>query len=138
MNIPYENEFDIVVFKSVLGGIGSGSNKPAQGSAIREMHKSLKSGGELLFAENLTASPFHKFLRAKFVKWGTSWRYVSIDEMNEFLQPFNNFTYSTTGFSGAFGRNERQRDLLAAADKIFFNRLFPSHWKYIITGVARK
>src|SRR5215203_6720882 len=44
LNIPYAEEFDIVVFKSVLGGIGE---KETQAEAVRQMHKALKKSGEL-------------------------------------------------------------------------------------------
>src|SRR5262245_18220178 len=40
--IPYRMEFDIVMFKSVLGAIGG---KQSQAQAIREIHKALKPGG---------------------------------------------------------------------------------------------
>lgn len=136
-DIPYVERFDIVLFKSVLGGIGS-SDKGAQAKAIREIHKALKKGGELFFAENLTGSPVHRFFRHKCVTWGKTWRYISIDDMQEFLIPFEKVTYGTFGFVGAFGRDDRQRNALGYIDKVLLNRLLPSNWKYIIAGVARK
>ena len=42
----------------------------------------------VFFAENLVASPLHTLFRRRFVKWGTEWRYVSLEEMHEFLLPF--------------------------------------------------
>ncbi|MET0752297.1 MAG: class I SAM-dependent methyltransferase [Pyrinomonadaceae bacterium] len=147
-NIPYEEHFDIIVFKSVLGaigssgditeGLGSGGDKNLQAKAIREMHKALKTGGELFFAENLVASPVHVFFRQKMVKWGAMWRYVTIEEMKEFLSPFSEVKLQTNGFAGTFGRTETQRNLLGRFDRIFFDRVMPDSWKYIISGVARK
>jgi SAM-dependent methyltransferase len=135
--IPYTEEFDIVVFKSVLGGIVSDTNEP-QLKVVREIHKALKKGGELFFAENLVASPLHMFFRRKLVKWGTTWRYLTIEEMNEFLAPFSEVRQRTIGFAATFGRNETQRNLLALADKHIFEKIVPERWKYIIAGVARK
>ncbi len=136
--IPYENQFDIIAFKSVLGGIGRNDNKRAQQAAIDQIHKALKPGGKLLFAENLTASGFHKFIRRKFVRWGESWRYVTLSEMAEFLKAFSNVEIRTTGVLGAFGRTERQRHLFAGIDQAVLNRVTPARWKYIVYGIAQK
>ncbi len=135
LNIPYTDEFDIVVFKSVIGVF---EDKDLQKKALGEMHKALKKGGELFFAENLVASPLHKFLRRKMIKWGTSWRYITIGEMHEFLEPFAEKNLNINGFAGTFGRTETQRNLLALSDKLLFERIVPEKWKYIIAGVARK
>jgi SAM-dependent methyltransferase len=135
LDIPYAEEFDIVVFKSVIGVLGE---KELQQKAISEIHKALKKGGELFFAENLVGSPLHMFFRRKAVRWGTTWRYVTIEEMNEFLAPFSEKKLRTIGFAGAFGRTEAQRNLLALGDKFVFERIVPESWKYIVAGVARK
>jgi len=137
-SIPYTEQFDIILFKSVLGGIGSQGGKEMQSKAIREMYRALKKGGELFFAENLVASPIHKFSRQKWVKWGERWRYVSIEEVGEFLSPFSQVHLRTTGFAGALGVSETQRNWLGLFDQIILDRLVPSRWKYIVAGVARK
>ncbi len=137
-NSPYHEQFDIIVFKSVLGGIGSRGGVDSQQKAISAIHKALKKGGELFFAENLAASPVHKFLRRKFVRWGTNWRYVSISEMKEFLKPFSTVQLSEFGFTGAFGRTETQRNWLGMLDRIILDRLVPDNWNYIMAGVAKK
>src|SRR5262249_26960153 len=87
--IPYTMDFDVVLFKSVLGAIGRLGGRQSQAQAISEMYKALKPGGELFFAENLIGSPLHQFCRKKFVKWGNAWRYISVEEMQEFLTPFS-------------------------------------------------
>src|SRR5690606_26588047 len=84
-NIPYENHFDVIAFKSIIGGIGRNNNPEIQAKVFTEIHKALKPGGKLLFAENLVASPFHQRLRKKFIRCGNSWKYVSLDEVNGFL-----------------------------------------------------
>jgi len=55
LDIPYAEAFDVVLFKSVLGGIGRGNRKDRQCRAVAEMYRALKPGGELWFAENLVA-----------------------------------------------------------------------------------
>lgn len=137
-NIPYENHFDIIVFKSIIGGIGSNDNYEIQEKVFKQIHKALKPGGKLLFAENLVASPLHRQLRKRFVKWGSSWRYVSINEMKEFLKDFSKVELKTTGMLGTFGRNERQRNFLSGVDNLLLNKVAPRAWKYIAYGVAQK
>jgi len=136
--IPYRVKFDVILFKSMLGAIGRLGGKHLQAQAVSEMHSALKPGGELFFAENLVGSQAHQFLRKKFVKWGNTWRYVTVPEMQEFLTPFSNVEYRTVGFAGAFGRNELQRNCLGLLDQTLFDYVAPSNWRYIIVGVAKK
>lgn len=137
-DIPYENYFDIIVFKSIIGGIGRNDNYDIQQKVFNEIYKALKPGGKLLFAENLKASSFHQRVRKRFVNWGSSWRYVSINEMKAFLKDFSNCEIKTTGILGTFGRNERQRILLSSMDKLILNKICPENWKYICYGIAEK
>lgn len=136
--IPYENHFDLIVFKSIIGGIGRNNNIEIQQQVFRQIHKALKPGGMLLFAENLTASPIHKLLRKRFVQWGDSWRYISLDELKSFLQFFSSFQIKSNGFLATFGRNEAQRKFLAHLDDLIFNHICPENWKYIGYGIAVK
>lgn len=136
--IDYESEFDIIVFKSVLGGVGRNENIEAQQLAIDSILKALKPGGQLVYAENLVASKFHQVLRERFVPWGQFWRYITIDEMKVFLKDFKDHDYYTTGFLGTFGRNETQRRVLGSLDQKIFNGVVPDKWKYIMAGVATK
>jgi SAM-dependent methyltransferase len=136
--IPYENYFDIIVFKSIIGGIGRNDNFEIQKKVFKEIFKALKPGGKLLFAENLIASPFHQILRKRYVNWGNSWRYVSLNEMKEFMKDFSTCDIKTTGVLGTFGRNESQRNLLSTVDQLILNQVSPDSWKYISYGVAQK
>jgi SAM-dependent methyltransferase len=137
-NIPYEEYFDLIVFKSIIGGIGRNDNYKNQHKVFKEIYKALKPGGKLLFAENLAASAVHRRLRKRFVQWGSSWRYVSLDEMKEFLSDFSYYDIKTTGLLGTFGRTERQRNVLSAVDDLVLNKICPDRWKYICYGIAEK
>jgi SAM-dependent methyltransferase len=136
--LEFDGEFDIVVFKSLLGALDGPDRVATQRAAIAGMHRALRPGGELFFAENLLASPAHRFLRQRYVAWGRRWRYVAIKEMLDFLSPFSHVEYRTIGFSGAFGRSRRQRSILGAMDRAGLDRLVPPRWRYIILGVARR
>lgn len=137
-NIPYENYFDVIVFKSIIGGIGRNNNLEKQYKVFEQIHKALKNDGQLLFAENLIASPLHQQMRKRFIQWGTSWRYVSLEEMKDFLKIFKSYQINTTGVLATFGRNEWQRGYLAILDDFLFNKICPDEWKYIAYGIAKK
>jgi SAM-dependent methyltransferase len=138
LNLPYADAFDLLVFKSVLGGIGHNGERERQRQAVQEMYKALKPGGELWFAENLVGSPVHSVLRDLFIDWAPRWRYISMGELADFLDPFASVTCRTFGVLGAFGRSERQRTILGRIDKLILNALVPAGWRYIAVGVARK
>ena len=136
LDIPYRGYFDIVAFKSVLGEIGHNS-KESQMNAVRQIHACLRDTGELLFAENLVASPVHRYLRNRYVEWAKIWRWVTIPEMLEFLSIFSQVRYMTLGFLGALGRNEWQRNVLGAIDRKL-DPVVPERWRYLMIGIARK
>jgi SAM-dependent methyltransferase len=135
--IPYENHFDIVIFKSILGGISRDNNDTLKNQVLQQVHKSLKPGGMLLFAENTEASLLHKTMRKRFIKWGNEWNYVKIKEVPDLFSSFQQMEYITTGFWGTFGRNEAQRRFLGKIDRVF-DYLIPARNRYILIGYARK
>jgi len=58
--MEYEHKFDIVLFKSVLGGIGYGNNRQKQQAALNAIHRALKPGGGIALCGKscgITASP---------------------------------------------------------------------------------
>tara|TARA_B100001540_G_C15640327_1_gene566266 strand:- start:90 stop:794 length:705 start_codon:yes stop_codon:yes gene_type:complete len=138
LNINYSSFFDVIIFKSVLGGIGRNDNINNQKKAIDQIYKALKKGGKLLFVENLSASQLHKIIRNKFITWSKAWRYISEEEMIVFLNQFSTFQLKTFGFLGTFGRTEAQKTILGILDKYFFEKILPTRMNYIITGVAIK
>jgi SAM-dependent methyltransferase len=136
-NIPFENYFDLIVFKSIIGGIGNGDIEKQQ-KVFDQIHKALKRGGKLLFAENIKASFLHRFFRNYFTKWSAYWRYVTPMELKKFLSNYSSFELKTNGVTGTFGRNEKQKNFLSKADKILLNHITPERWKYIAYGIATK
>jgi len=110
LDIPYENHFDLLGFKSIIGGVGRDNNTQNQRKAFEQIHRALKPGGVLVFAENLAASQMHKTLRKKFVKWGDSWRYLSLKELSDYLSIFSSAELQSTGVMASFGRNQNIAD----------------------------
>lgn len=135
-DIGFTNEFDVVIFKSVLGGVGAVGGYESQRRAVDSMRSALQPGGVLLFAENISASPLHRALRQHFVRWGSNWLYPSRGDLLNMLSGFERVEYSTAGFIGLLGRTERQRSLLARADSLLLDWAVNPTWNYVMFGAA--
>ncbi|MEJ6981359.1 class I SAM-dependent methyltransferase [Pedobacter sp. P351] len=133
--IPYENHFDLIVFKSILGGISSNNQDVYKKKTLDEIYKALKPGGILLFAENLQGSFLHTALRKKF---GTkNWNYLRLNEIDKIFSEYRSIEYTTVGFLGCLGRTENQRTVLGKIDTVL-DKLLPGKYKYIAIGIAVK
>ncbi|HOY30214.1 MAG TPA: class I SAM-dependent methyltransferase [Flavobacteriales bacterium] len=133
--LPFaEASYDVVIFKSVIGALGA---KDLQRQAIREMHRVLKPGGVLLFAENLHGSPLHGLLRRRFVSWSSYWRYLDPVNDRDLFAPFIRLEEGTRGFIANLGRTEGQRDVLARFDAMV-RPLIPRRQRTIWYGAAIK
>jgi SAM-dependent methyltransferase len=115
--IPYTASFDLVVFKSMLGALRSPEQ---QARAIAEMHRALRPGGALLFAENLIGSPVHRHAHRT-----PQWRYVRLAEMHTWLRLFERVEIHTTGVTST------------GLDDVL-DHLVPASWRYVVYGVAWK
>jgi len=138
INIPYKNQFDIVIFKSMMGAVGRNGRDDLQKKCINEVYKCLKPGGQLLFAENLKATAMHQFFRSKFVRWSQSWNYLELSKMDDLLSGFRDFTYQTSGFTGLLGWNESVRKVFGTLDQSIFQHTLPHKYRYIIFCMANK
>ncbi len=136
-NIPYENHFDVVVFKSILGGISANGEDHLKLKVIDEIYKSLKPNSVLLFAENLEASRLHMMIRKRFVQWGKRWNYLKYEEVPPLFSAFKKVKFKTSGFLGAFGRNEKQRNFFSRIDQLI-DGILPPKKRYILYGYAKK
>ena len=136
-NIPYENTFDIVVFKSVLGGVSDQIPESLEQEAVNEIYKSLKPGGKVLFIENLEGSFLHMFARKMFVSWGSKWNYLKLRDIVSMFSSYKSLNYKTVGFFGAFGKTENQRQLYGKIDTLI-ERLIAKSNRYVMIGIAEK
>lgn len=125
--------FDVVFFKSVIGALRS---KERQAKAIAEIHRVLKAGGVLLFAENLHGTALHRWLRKRYVAWNSYWRYLDPRADRDLLGSFD-LDDRTTGLFANLGRSEGQRDLIARLDGIIAP-LVPATSRTIWYGAATK
>ena len=132
--IPYENRFDVIIFKSILGGINI-EHMDTKAHILNQIYKALKPGGKLLFTENLESTFLHRVLRKHFGTKG--WDYLRIDQMNILFSAYKSVCYTTSGFFGCMGRNEWQRNALGNLDTLLCP-IIPQKYKYILTGIAEK
>lgn len=137
INAP-DHSFDIVIFKSMLGAVASHHQTQRLPLVSQEIHRVLKPEGLLLFAENMEASRLHTLARRWFTKWGSSWHYLSPQEISAFIAPFSASDLHTFGFLGAFTTPFKRLQFAAyLADRLLQDRLKERH-KYIAYGWAKK
>ena len=133
--IPYEdNSFSVVIFKSMLGGVGMGYGYEGIQLAMQEMHRVLKPQGLLLFAENQAGSFFHQQARRLFVAWGKTWIYPSLDQFESLLSPFGESDIHTYGFFSCLKKDFKP---FIAADRLIC-RTPKSKNHYMAFGYGRK
>ncbi|MFM9877404.1 MAG: class I SAM-dependent methyltransferase [Rhodoglobus sp.] len=138
LHIPWVGRFDVIVLRSVLGGIHP-ADLPTLKLVIAEILVALKPGGRLLFAENVRGTVLHRLARAAAVgRRSGSLRYPSVAELRSILNGFSSSEIKTTGVLALFGIRESHRTALARADVALFNRLVPSTWRYVAYGSATK
>lgn len=132
-----EQSQDLVVFKSILGGIRRGAAQDPKPAVMAEILRVLRPGGWLLFAENLTGAAWHMFLRRQFVAWAAQWDYLSLPDLQALTQPFAELHYQTAGIFALCGRNEFQRQQLSRLDRVL-EKKWPEDQRYCVFVAARK
>lgn len=139
LELDEQNTYDVITFKSVLGGVGRDNGYDRQEKMIENIYSALKPGGRLVFVENLKASVMHSFLRRKFRKWGQSWRYPTLDEIKELTAKFSSVSYKTVGFFGCLAKGP-----IAVMSGAFdfidktIDSTIPDESRYIVSCIAKK
>ncbi len=126
--------FDIVIVKSVLGGVGKSADHADQRRAIATLAGLLEADGEVWVAENVAASRLHRLGR-RVNDW-QHWSYLERNELEQlFERQFGQCSFLSSGLVATFGRTEGQRRLLARLDRVG-EGFVPSDWRYLLSGVA--
>ena len=60
-----------------------------------------------------------------------------VKEIENVFSSFKSVKYITVGFWGAFGRTEKQKNILGKFDRLF-EKIIPKEKRYILIGIARK
>jgi len=133
---PEADRYDVIVFKSVLGGLG-GDDASRAATAMAWIFASLRPGGTLLFAENIRGTWGHRLARSVAYRVrGASWRFLPLRELRAHLAPFESVELTASGFLAVLGTTESARDRLARADEALFDRIVPASWHYMAYGSA--
>ena len=135
LDIPYNNYFDFIIFKSLLGGIGRKGAKEKQLLVMRQIKKSLKKDGECLFIENMAGTILHQIFRNRYGAGKNDWYYPSLKEFNKMSNIFRDVKFNTYGFFGS--TREMKKDLRAKFD-YNFDQYLPKTWHYVYAGIYRK
>jgi len=138
--LPYREQFDIVVFKSVLGGLG-GVDPELPAVALDEIRAALRPGGVLLWAENLRGNWLHRAARrmAYRIRGVPIWQYLALRRLRELLDArFVETEVRVGGVLAVLGTSEAARDRLARADQAVFDHIVPASWHYMAFGSARR
>ena len=93
LKLAAENKYDVVTFKSVMGGVGYDDNYANQEKMIKNIYRALKPGGFCVCVENLIGSCLHMGLRKKFRPWGNRWRYLTVNELKDLFFEFSDRFY---------------------------------------------
>ena len=135
LNLHNQNKYDITTFKSVLGGIGRNNNYDNQHLAMQNIYRALKPGGFLVFAENLTGTFVHMWLRRN-VRHMNSWRYITLDEVFQLTKQYKSINYRTFGLLG--GAMPGFMGNITSVVDSRCDMVLPDKWKYIVSVVAQK
>jgi ubiquinone/menaquinone biosynthesis C-methylase UbiE len=136
LNLSYSDcSFDVIIFKSVIGALGSPG---AQQRAISEIYRCLKPGGVLLFAENAKSTWFHNLLRKTVNEWSANyWYYPSLNEMKSYLSKFSKVEINSNGLIAVFFKNSYLKMIAEKLD-IFLVSISPAKFHYVVFGIAVK
>ncbi len=142
-NIPFEdNSFDVVVVKSVIGGLKLVHTKTEtmtlenQKKAITEIIRVLKPGGILLGAENMKGGLLHSIYRKLFNK-NKDWRYLSQLELEFLLADFSEVNYKNYGYLGTLFSVDFMNTIFGCIDN-FLSKIISNKSKYIGFYIAKK
>ena len=135
LGLPYTNEFDFVLFKSVLGGIVRSNDLLKLKRIMSEIHKVLKPGGECLFIENMDGFFLHSYMRRRYGAAKNFWYYPSLKDFFILSKPFKSMKYQTFGFLG--GGDFLLKNFRSKLD-YYFEKIIPPTWHYIYAGIYKK
>ncbi|OJX68383.1 MAG: hypothetical protein BGO95_10820 [Micrococcales bacterium 73-13] len=138
--LPFHEAFDVVVFKSVLGGLG-GADPALPAAALDAVRAALRPGGVVLWAENLRGGWLHRAARAIAyrVRRARTWQYLTLRRLRGLLaERFTDVELHVGGVLAVLGTSERARDRLARADQALLDRIVPASWHYMAYGSARR
>ena len=135
LDIGLSETFDFILFKSMLGGIGRIGSGKLQMDVMRQIHKSLKKGGEVLFIENMRGTFIHQMYMKRYGATKNDWCYPSYSDFIKMSNIFSKVKYETFGVLGSSGNLLKK---VRTAFVLKFEKTFPKSWRYIYAGIYQK
>ncbi len=144
-NIPYEdNSFDVIICKSVIGGLKKKNDYSKrktriienQKLAVEEIKRVLKPGGIFLGAENMCGSWFHQISR-KIINRNKGWRYLSVKEIHFLFDQYSQIELRTYGFLPSHSITNSFSFFISKINR-FLSAILPKEYLYIGFIAARK
>jgi ubiquinone/menaquinone biosynthesis C-methylase UbiE len=137
ITMDIENKFDLVVFKSMIGGVSRHNDMEQAKKVLKNCYRALCNNGEVWFLENASGCFFHKAFRKKFGAGKNKWSYYSVSEYYKITAVFDTVAFSHVGFLSCFSKYSKLYNVLVKLDE-FLERLIPFKWKYVIFGLLKK
>ena len=135
LDIGLSETYDFILFKSMLGGIGRIGSGKLQMDVMRQIHKSLKKGGEVLFIENMRGTFIHQMYMKRYGATKNDWCYPSYSDFIKMSNIFSKVKYETFGVLGSSGNLLKK---VRTAFDLKFEKTFPKSWRYIYAGIYQK
>ena len=123
-----DDKYDIVICKSVLGGIARGNEKFLLARALKSIQKNLLTEDGVIFTlDNLYGSTLAQFLRSRLGAGRNRWNYFTLEELRSAVPENFELLSRTNGvLSFASTSNRTANALVNYADSLFFDWAFPS------------
>ena len=135
LDIGLKETYDFILFKSMLGGIGRIGFEKLQMDVMRQVHKSFKKGGEVLFIENMIGTWFHHYFRNRYGAGKNYWCYPTLRKFGEFSKLFDKVSYRTFGYIG--GSDFPLKKIRSKLD-IYLEQITHPSCHYIYAGIYQK
>lgn len=141
-DIPLEEQFDIIIAKSVLGGLktdrsdANTRNDSARRKAVENIYTMLKPKGFFLSAENMEGSRLLQIARRATNKQ-KGWDYLKHKELQTLFSNFTSLQIKTFGILPTFFPWQPVNSMCYMLNKNLLNSL-PANQKYIAVITAQK
>ena len=137
--MPFNEEFDIVCMKSVLGGISKLNDCDNWSKGIDAAWEAVKPGGYLALAENVRGTFMHDYMRKNYRKNSKPWNYFSPNKYINKVQSLGKYKWKTFGFLSFTDLGiKRLGTWLYAIDCILFEWFIPNNNRVVISLIVQK
>jgi SAM-dependent methyltransferase len=145
--LPVRSEsIDIVIMKSVLGGIYACAGRETASASLKEIYRVLRKGGCCILLEQLAGDPVSRWVRGR-TSPGYEWHYFKSEEFlkpdaNLLAKEFQTVSIKCLTLSSYVLEHLFSSDTLLVRASLMFDRLVEKvihdDWKHLISVIAMK